>query len=95
MSFMPTLAITFHLMAMRNDILCLSYECGNAASLMIAGVVAYLQEKIPNGIEVNPSDKRVNIYPQRFEQLEKALEYVTLSNITFEEKSVNVALTMV
>ena len=93
--FMPTISVKFHIKTMRNDIICLSYECGNAASLMIAGVVAYLQEKIPNGIEVNPSDKRVNIYPQRFEQLEKALEYVALSNIIFEEKSVNVALTMV
>ena len=43
---------------------------------MIAGVVAYLQEKIPSGIEVNTTDKRVNIYPQRFKQLEKALKYV-------------------
>ena len=62
---------------------------------MIAGVVAYLEEKIPSGIEVNTTDKRVNIYPQRFRQIEKALEYVVLSNITFEENSVNAALTMV
>ena len=94
-SFMPTFAIKFHLMVMRKDILCLSYECGNAASLMIAGVVTYLEEKIPSGIEVNTTDKRVNIYPQRFKQLEKALEYVALSNITFEENSANVALIMV
>ena len=38
---------------------------------------------------------RVNIYPQRFKQIEKVLEYVSLSNITFEGNSVNVALTMV
>lgn len=94
-SFMPTFAIKFHLMAMRKDILCLSYECGNAASLMIAGVVAYLQEKIPNGIEVNTNDKRVNIYPLCFKQIEKVMEYVELSNISFEENSVNVVLTMV
>lgn len=93
--FMPTISVKFHIKTMRNDIICLSYECGNAASLMIAGVVAYLQEKIPNGIEVNTTDKRVNIYPQRFKQLEKALKYVALSNITFEENSANVALTMV
>lgn len=41
------------------------------------------------------TDMHVNIYPQRFKQLEAALEYVALSNITFEENSVNVALTMV
>ena len=80
---------------MRKDIVCLPYECGMPASLMIAGVVAYLEEKIPSGIEVNTTDKRVNIYPQRFKQLEKALEYVSLSDMIFEENSANVVLTIV
>ena len=93
--FMPTISIKFHVEAMRKDIVCMSYDCGTAASLMIAGVVAYLEEKIPSGIEVNTTDKRVNIYPQRFKQIEKALVYVALSNITFEENSANVALIMV
>ena len=93
--FMPTISVKFHIEAIHKDIVCLSYECGTPASLMIAGVAAYLEEKIPSGIEVNTTDKRVNIYPQRFKQIEKALEYVTLSNITFEENSANVALTMV
>lgn len=93
--FMPTIAVKFHIEAMRKDVVCMSYDCGTAASLMIAGIVAYLEEKIPNGVEVNTTDKRVNIYPQRFKQIEKVLEYVSLSNITFEGNSVNVALTMV
>ena len=91
----PTISVKSHIEAMRKDVVCLSYECGTPASLMIAGVVAYLEEKIPSGIEVNTTDKRVNIYPQRFKQLEKALEYVALSNITFEENSANVVLIMV
>lgn len=73
---MPPISVKFHIEAMRKDIVCLSYECGTPASLMIAGVVAYLEEKIPSDIEVNTTDKRLNIYPQRFKQLEKALEYV-------------------
>lgn len=93
--FMPPINVKFHIDAMRKDIVCLSYECGTPASLMIAGVVAYLEEKIPSGIEVNTIDKRVNIYPQRFKQLEKAMEYVALSNITFEDNSANVVLKMV
>ena len=93
--FMPTISVKFHIEAMRKDIVCLSYECGSPASLMIAGVVAYLEEKIPSGIDVNTTDKRVNIYPQRFKQLEKALEYVALSSIAFEGNSVNVGLSMV
>lgn len=92
---MPTIAIKFHIEAMHKDSLCISYDCGTAASLMIAGIVTYLEEKIPIGIEVNTANKHVNIYPQQLKQLEKALEYVALSNITFEENSVNVTLTMV
>ena len=93
--FMPTISVKFHIEAMRKDIVCLSYECGTPASLMIACVVAYLEEKIPSGIEANTTGKRINIYPQRFKQIEKVMEYVALSNITFEENSVNVGLSMV
>ena len=93
--FMPAIAVKFHIEAMRKDVVCISYDCGTAASLMIAGAVAYLEEKIPSGIEVNTTDKCVNIYPQSVKQLQKALEYVALSNIVFEENSVNVALSMV
>ncbi|MBQ8778143.1 MAG: hypothetical protein IJZ49_00320 [Alistipes sp.] len=93
--FMPAISVKFHIEAMCKDIVCLSYDCGTPASLMIAGVVAYLEETIPSGIEVNTTDKCVNIYPHRSKQIEKALEYVALSNITFEEKSVNVTLTIV
>ena len=92
--FMPTISVKFHIEAMRKDIVCMSYDCGTPASLMIAGVMAYLDEKIPSGIEVNTTDKRVNIYPLRFKQIEKVLEYVVLSNITFEDNSAKVALTM-
>ncbi len=93
--FMPAISVKFHIEAMRKDIVCLSYECGMPASLMIAGVVAYLEEKIPSGIEVNTTDKCINIYPLLFKQVEKALEYVTLSNIVFEENAVNIELSLV
>mgnify|MGYP003445146545 CR=1 FL=1 len=93
--FMPTISVRFHIEAMCDNVVRLSYECGNTTSLMIAGVVAYYEEKIPSGIEVNTTDKRINIYPQRFKQIERALEYVALSNITFEENSANVVLKMV
>ena len=92
--FMLTISVKFHIEEMRKDIVCLSYECGTPASLMITGVVTYLEEKIPSGIKVNTTDKRVNIYPQRFKQIEKALEYMALSNITFEENSANIELTI-
>lgn len=80
---------------MCKDVVCMSYDCGAATSLMTTGAVAYLEETILSGVDVNTTDKRVNIYPMRFKQLEKVLEYVALSNITFEEYAVNVELSMV
>jgi len=93
--FMPAITVKLQIEAMRKDVVCMSYDCDAAASLMIAGIVAYLEEKIPSGIEVNATDKRINIYPQRFKQLEKVLEYVALSNVVFEENTVNVTLSIV
>lgn len=93
-AFMPAIAVQIRIEAMRRDVVCMSYECGTATSLMIAGVIAYLEEKIPNGVEVNTTDKRISIYPQRFRQLEKVMEYIALSNILFEDSSVNIALSL-
>lgn len=93
--FMPAISVNVKIEAMRRDIVCISYECGTAASLMIAGIVAYLEETIPSGIEVSTADKRVNIYPQRFKQAEKVLEYVALSNLTFEDNAINIGFSMV
>lgn len=39
--FMLAIAIKFHIAAMRKDVVCMSYDCNTAASLMIAGIVAY------------------------------------------------------
>ena len=93
--FMPNISVKFHIEAIRRDIICLTYDCAAPASLLIAGVVSYLEEKMPSGIEVNTTGKRVNIFPQRFHQIEKALEYVALSDITFEESSAKITLNFV
>lgn len=92
--FMPTVSVKFHIDAMRKDIVCMSYDCGKPASLMIAGIVAYLEEKIPSGIEVNTADKRINVYPLRFERLENVCEHVSLTNIAFQENSIKIELTV-
>lgn len=92
--FMPTVSVKLHIDAMRKDIVCMSYDCGKPASLMIAGIVAYLEEKIPSGIEVNTADKRINVYPLRFERLENVCEHVSLTDIAFQENSIKMELTI-
>ena len=85
-AFMPSIDIKFVIDEISDDSVSISYDCGTAAALMIAGVITYLKENIPNGIDVNTTDRKVKIYPQQIEQVRKALEYVALSDITFENK---------
>ena len=92
--FMPTVSVKLHIDAIRKDIVCMSYDCGKPASLMIAGIVAYLEVKIPSSIEVNTADKRINVYPLRFERLENVCEHVSLNNIAFQENSIKIELTV-
>lgn len=91
---MPTITIRFHVNNISQDVISLSYKGSTAAAHMISGAVAYLEEKIPSGIEVNTGQKQIKIYPHRIKQMEKVLEYVTLSNIVFEDNTVNVGLTI-
>lgn len=93
--FFPNICVRFHIEAMRRDIVCMTYDCAPATALIIGGIVAHLEKAVPSGLEINTTDKRVNVYLQRFEQIEKALEHVSPSNITFEEDAMNVALAFV
>lgn len=95
MAFMPSIDIKFVIDEISDDSVSISYDCGAAAALMIAGVVTYLKENIPNGIDVNTTNRKVKIYPQQIEQVEKALEYVALSDITFDENNINIALLLI
>ena len=95
MAFMPSIDIKFVIDEISDDSVFISYNCGAAAALMIAGVVTYLNENIPNGVDVNTTNRKVKIYPQQIEQVEKALEYVALSDITFDENSINIALLLI
>ncbi|MGN1220107.1 MAG: hypothetical protein ACI4TU_04130, partial [Candidatus Cryptobacteroides sp.] len=57
-----------------------------------SGLVAQLEESIPSGLEIKTTEKRVNIYLQRFDKAEKMLEYLALSDIIFEQDAVNVKM---
>ena len=65
--FMPNISVKFHIDAMRKDIICVSYDCGKPVSLMIAGIVAYLEEKIPSGIEVKHNRQASQHLPAAFQ----------------------------
>ena len=93
-AILPAISLKLHIDAMRSDVVCLSYECENATAMLIAGAMAYMGDKLPEGVEVKTDDKRIIIYPHRIEKLEGLLEVMTLSDICFGEKEVNIAVTL-
>lgn len=92
--FMPAIGIKFRIEEIGNNNICISYECGTAAALILAGAVTYLKENIPNGIKVNTNEQKIDIRLKEFKQIEKVLEYVILSDITFCDNSINAELRM-
>lgn len=91
-SFIPTIRMTFKIEAMRKDVICMSYNCSLPVSLLIAGAAGHLASKIPNGIEVKTDEKRINIYPQRIDKLQKVLEHVAPTDISFSEEEIILTL---
>ena len=92
MVFMPAITIRLCVESVSQDEVELSYEGNAAVEMIVSGVVAYFRQMIPDGVDVNITTRQVNIYPQRIEQLNEILNYVALSDIVFEEDSVNVSV---
>ena len=93
--YVPTISMKLHIEAVQDDTVSLSYDCNTAVSLMISGAVAYLEEKIPHAIEVNTTEKRVNLHPLQMKELEKVVEYVSVSDIEFDDNYMNITLIMI
>ena len=93
--FIPEITITVHIASMRSDVICLMYSCHEAAALLIGGIVGFVKSNIPDGIEVNTADKRINLYPLQIKKLEKVFEYISLSDISFTVDAVNISFTLV
>lgn len=94
-AFLPAIEVEIHIDALRKDVICLSYNCNAATAMMISGAVSLIEGKIPSSVEINTTDKRIIIYPQRIEKISQALDYVELNSITFNQKGVDVGLNLV
>ncbi len=78
--------------AIQKHCIYLSYDCNKALSLMLQGVLALNTARIPKGVEINSSTKRIIINMTRFDEIKKVLQYVDITDITFTEMGVNVIL---
>ncbi|MGM9804372.1 MAG: hypothetical protein ACI308_09380 [Muribaculaceae bacterium] len=83
---LPAMSVTFHIEAMRKDVICLSYDCNNFMSLIISGLVGQYADSLPQHVKINAEEKRVIIYPIEFYAVSNMMEYVTPKAISFNEK---------
>ncbi len=89
-----SMSINLHIEAMHKDVIYLSYDCSSAMSLIISGVVTYIEDNIPHGVDIDINNKRINIYPERFDEINRALEYLSLTDISFYEDNIEVSLSI-
>ncbi|MCD8294478.1 MAG: hypothetical protein LUE27_04410 [Clostridia bacterium] len=92
--FLPKMSIRLHLEGCRQDVICVSYECSMPMAMIIAGTVAHLEDKIPAGIEIKSTEKRINLYVEQIEALQKILAYVSLKGISFMDDHVQLSLSL-
>ena len=88
--WVPTVTISVSVDKVTEHHLYLSYDCSAAASMIISGVVSFLQSKIPAGVKVDTTSKKVYVYLDVINGLEKVLQYVTLTDIRFDADAINV-----
>ena len=78
-----------------NDRISLSYECNTGLSLILSGVVSLLNKEIPDAVRVDTEQRNVQILPKRIKGLDKALEYLKLSDIIIDDDAIRVIVAAV
>lgn len=89
--FLPAMSFRIRIDGCRKDVVCLSYECSAPMAMIISGAVGHLGNKIPQGIDVNTTDKRVVIYLEQVEVLKKPLSYVELETISLCDDHIDIS----
>ena len=89
-AWVPTVTISVSIDKVTDHHLYLSYDCSAAASMIISGVVSFLQSKIPAGVKVDTTSKKVYIYLDVINGLDKVLQYVTPFDIYFDADVIHV-----
>ena len=87
-------SITLRIASIDKDCIQLTYDGSTGISAIISGVVALLGRNIPEGVEVNTINNTIKILPQKIEQLQKALEFVTLNDVVFDNDQITANLAL-
>lgn len=91
----PEIVVKISIQEVGNDRISLSYECNTGLSLILSGVVSLLNKEIPDAVRVDTEQRSVQILPKRIKGLDKALEYLKLSDINIDDDAIRVIVTAV
>ncbi len=89
-----SMSLSVHIDTIESDAIHLSYDCSSAMSMIISGTVAIVEQRIPEGIVVDASKKQICVYPQQIDKIRKALDYLSLADISFTEDAMEACLSV-
>lgn len=90
--FIPAIKLVAKIEAVRKDVVCMSYDCSKAVGLIIAGLVCHLEGKMPEGIEINTEDKRINLFLERINEIDKVMTCLQLNDICINEDGIEISV---
>lgn len=94
-AFVPTVTVDIHVDEVSKEYVKLSYNCSSIVAGLLKGIILLIEEKIPkHEIEISTDDKKIVIHLDTIKQLEKVLEFVSPTKITFDEDAVNVCFAL-
>ena len=93
--FIPAVSLNVKIEDVTNETLLFTYDCSTATRLLIRGVVSFLKEQLEEKfLTVDDGRNCVLIHIANIEPIQKAFEYVTLSDIVFVTDAVEVTGTL-
>ena len=90
--FLPAISIQIKVEGVKDDVLCIAYESGTAASLIIEKAIDKVGGKIPNGIEISTQDRRITLHLSQIEKTKKAMKHIRLENVYVNEDSLDIVI---
>lgn len=91
----PEIVVKLSIQEVGNDRISLSYECNTGLSLILSGVVSLLNKEIPDAVRLDTEQRSIQILPKRIKGVDKALEYLKLSDIIIDDDAIRVIVTAV
>ena len=94
-AFVPTVTVDVHVDEVSKEAVVLSYNCSSIVAGLLKGIILLIEEKIPkHEIEISTDEKKIHIHLNAVKQMEKVLELVVPTSISFDEEAVNVSLVL-